>query len=447
MTETVSRSRIAAGMSDRAGLITVAISGSPHSEALVGEANRLAEQLGLPWEALHVETPDADRDTPRGMRAAAALALAVEQGATIARVPAATAADGIRAHLETAPVKHLVLGGSNGARRRPFARRTLPNLLTSEHAGLAIHIFAHEAAVRQRPEAGARDRSGAAPIQHYLYAVALVAVTLILAGGLQHILGLRPLDLLFLFPVIAVSAWLGLGPALLAVALSVLGYNFFLSRPMGSFSLHAPLNVVMTGVLAAVAIYTSTITARLRGRLVLSDRSAQENASIAALAQKLTRDADWETTARTVCEHVHHLFDVQATMYREVNGVLCHVASVPTEIRLGPVNKAALDWAWQEGEQAGVGTAVLAAADWQFQPLKTSLGTLAVLGIARDDGRDPVNAVQKLLLRTLIAQAALAHERLRLEDRMREEAEARASASVEPQALQGATGTPRRSRG
>ncbi len=45
---------------------------------------------------------------------------------------------------------------------------------------------------------------------------------------------------------------------------------------------------------------------------------------------------------------------------------------------------------------------------------------LAVLGIARDDGRDPVNAVQKLLLHTLIAQAALAHERLRLEDRMRE---------------------------
>lgn len=98
------------------------------------------------------------------------------------------------------------------------------------------------------------------------------------------------------------------------------------------------------------------------------------------------------------------------------------MASIPSEIRLGPVNQAALDWAWVRGEAAGVGTVVLGAADWQFHPLKTSLGTLAVLGIARDDGRDPVNAVQKLLLQTLIAQAALAHERLRLEDRMREAA-------------------------
>ncbi len=63
---------------------------------------------------------------------------------------------------------------------------------------------------------------------------------------------------------------------------------------------------------------------------------------------------------------------------------------------------------------------MLGAANWQFHPLKTSLGMLAVLGIARDDGQDPVNTVQKQLLHTLIAEAALAHERLRLEARMRE---------------------------
>jgi two-component system sensor histidine kinase KdpD len=62
---------------------------------------------------------------------------------------------------------------------------------------------------------------------------------------------------------------------------------------------------------------------------------------------------------------------------------------------------------------------MLADANWQFQPLKTSLGTMAVLGLARDDGRDPVRADQAVLLSTLLAQAALAHERLLLEDRAR----------------------------
>jgi two-component system sensor histidine kinase KdpD len=84
-----------------------------------------------------------------------------------------------------------------------------------------------------------------------------------------------------------------------------------------------------------------------------------------------------------------------------------------------PVDTTALEWAWQHGEEAGSGTRLLADANWQFQPLRTSLGTLAVLGLASEDGRDPVRADQKVLLSTLIAQAALAHERLRLEDEMR----------------------------
>ncbi|WP_139216501.1 DUF4118 domain-containing protein [Sphingomonas sp. NFR04] len=401
------------------GMLTVAISGSPHSEWLVEQAEALAARLGVPWEALHVETPRADRDSPRGQRAAVALATAARLGATIARVPAASAADGIQAHLRTMPIRHLVLGHAAEGRRTWFRGPGTADRLLADEEGLAIHRFTHAREESRGRLNGAARPAASVPVRHYLLSAAAVALTLVIAGLLQAFVGLRPLDLLFLFPVIAVAARLGLGPALLAVALAVLGYNYFLMRPLNAFSLQAPLNVVMGAVLGAVAIYTSTITARLRGRLVLSDRSAHENASIAALAQKLTRDADWETTARTVCEHVHRLFDVQATMYREVDGVICHVASIPSETRLGPVNQAALDWAWAEGEAAGVGTAVLGAADWQFHPLKTSLGTLAVLGIARDDGRDPVNAVQKLLLHTLIAQAALAHERLRLEDRMR----------------------------
>ena len=42
-----------------------------------------------------------------------------------------------------------------------------------------------------------------------------------------------------------------------------------------------------------------------------------------------------------------------------------------------------------------------------------------MLGLARADSGDPVSSDKAVLLSTLIAQAALAHERLRLEDDMR----------------------------
>jgi K+-sensing histidine kinase KdpD len=402
-------------LAPRENHLIVAVSGSDRSEALVRSGRLLADAIGASWEAIHVETPDADRESPRGKCAAEALALAAKLGATIATLPAASALVGIQAHLDSAPAQHLVLGGAG--RRPGFWRQSFVEVLAARNDDLVLHVHADAS-----PAHGTSTRPGqsrpATPLRSYAYAAALVAATLLASEVLQLFLGTRPLDLLFLFPVIAVAARFGLPPALLAVALSVVCYNYFLLLPAYSFNAAAPQNLVMTGVLIAVAVYTGVITTRMRGRLVLSDRSARENASVAALAQKLTRDADWSTTAVTICEHVNHLLKVQAIVYREVDGTLIVAGSAPAGVALGPVDQAALEWAWNQGEEAGSGTATMAAADWQFQPLKTSLGTLAVLGLASEDGRNPVRADQRMLFQTLLAQSALAHERLRLEDVM-----------------------------
>ena len=106
-------------------------------------------------------------------------------------------------------------------------------------------------------------------------------------------------------------------------------------------------------------------------------------------------------------------------MLAETDGVLSPIVARPREAAMSPIDQAAAEWAWTSGEPAGRGTGTLLASDWQFHPLKTSLGVLAVLGIARDDDGAPVAADKATLLATLIGQAALAHERLHLEDEMR----------------------------
>lgn len=92
---------------------------------------------------------------------------------------------------------------------------------------------------------------------------------------------------------------------------------------------------------------------------------------------------------------------------------------------LSPLDLAAAEWAQARGETAGRGTATLTAADWQFHPLKTSLGVMAVLGISRASGADPLAPEQRVLFATLLGQSALAHERLQLEQ------EARRAAALE----------------
>ncbi|MFV0624356.1 DUF4118 domain-containing protein [Sphingomonas sp. ac-8] len=398
--------------------LAVLVSGSPGSEALVAAAERLAQSLGVPWEAVYVETPERDRTGSAGARAAEALGVAAQRGGRVATIAAATIADGILEHLKTSPATHLVLQRERPAGRGSSWRRSLVDQIAAQTEGVTLHVVPTDAADEADDASSPRVASGT-PLRHYALAALPVVATLLLAELLQLLTGTRSLDLLFLFPVIAVAARLGFRPALLAALLSVFCYNYFLLAPSFRFDVRAPQNWVMAAVFLAVAGYTSSVTGRMRGRLRLSDRSARESASLAALAQRLTRDADWETTALTLCEHVHALFGLHTVVFRERDGALVTAAGMPAEPRLSPVDRAALDWSWAHGEPAGAGTEAVPAADWQFQPLQTSLGTLAVLGIAREDGRDPVRPDQRVLLSSITAQGALAHERLRLEDMMR----------------------------
>jgi two-component system sensor histidine kinase KdpD len=246
-------------------------------------------------------------------------------------------------------------------------------------------------------------------------------VTVALVFGVTQLTGIGSVSLLFLFPVIASAARAGFGPATTAALLSALAHNVLFVVPDHIPDPLAPQSWLMAAALGTVGGYTALQTRRLRSRVLLSDRSAQENAAIAGLAADLTRAASWQETGEVVCARVHSLLNVQTMVLRRAEGEFVRVAACPDQPPLSPVDAMALDWAWTRGEPAGSGAEAVTAANWQFLPLATSLGPLAVLGIAREDGRAPVRPDQQVLLSTLVAQIALAHERLELEERFRAE--------------------------
>lgn len=394
--------------------LIAAISGSSNSTEIVQAACALAKASGSDWDAVHVETPGKEV-SPNALEA---LTLASKMGATISTVAAANVADGLLAYVDDTRAGHVVLG----AGRSTVISRLRNNSIAGKLLDGAEHLFLH---VHPRKSAYEAPKSSASPTQsgipthlHYWIAAALVLATLAVAEGLQYFLGPRPLDLIFLFPVVAIATRFGVGPALMGIVLSVVFYNFFLLEPSFSFNALAPQNLVMAGVFTAIALYTGLLTANMRSRMLLSDRSARENTQIAALAQRLTHDADWDSTAFTICEHVSALFGVSTILYRELDDKLTIAGALPSDAAITPVDQAALDWSWASGEESGAGTAMLAASNWQFQPLCTSLGMLGVLGLAKADGRNPIEVNQKILIQTIVFQASLALERLALEARI-----------------------------
>ncbi|MGK6319840.1 DUF4118 domain-containing protein [Sphingomonas sp. DT-204] len=399
--------------------VLVAVSELPGSDTVVRAAKRLADALRAPWQAVYIETPRADSfDEAAKRRIADTLRLAASLGATIATVPAESVIEGLTRHLQGMRATQLVLGKSVRSWWFELRHGSVVNAMLRAGDGLAVHVIPAQAAAPKPGTVRQKGKWGRA-LDH-LVIIGLVAATTLLARVTEPLIGAGGIDLLYLLPVLFASGRYGLRPGLVAGLLAGLAYNFFFLPPLYTFTVADPQSVLTMFVLIGIGAFTANLAGRLKSRATLGARSAEENAAVASFGQTLARTSDWEATSRITCEEIARLLEVDVVLLNERDGALVPVAGYPGTASLGPVNQAAAEWSWSRGEPAGAGTATLNAADWQFHPLKTALGVLAVIGLSREDGRDPVAAERAVLLSTLLGQAALAHERLKLEDQVRE---------------------------
>ncbi|WP_288988471.1 sensor histidine kinase KdpD [uncultured Sphingopyxis sp.] len=399
--------------------ILVAISEQPGSDMLVRTAKRLADGLNAPWTAVHIETGrSAAFDDDARRRIAASLALAATLGATIATVPAESVIAGLRGQIEVMRATQLIIGRSQRSWWFELRHGSVVEALIHDAGDLAIHVIPSP---RESPATrrGLDWTRGWGRPSSYAVGLGLIALMTGAARLAEPWIGTGAVDLLYLVPVIVAATLYGLRPGLFASLVAALAFNFFFLEPRHTFTIADPQSVLTMLILTGVAAVVSNLAGRLRTRARIGVRSAQENASLAAFAQMLARASDRETTAAVTCEEVARLLGVRSIILAEQGGLLQPLVARPVDAAISPIDQAAAEWAWTSGEPAGRGTNTLVASDWQFHPLKTGLGVLAILGIASEDGRDPISPDRAALLATLVGQAALAHERLHLEDEMR----------------------------
>ncbi len=396
--------------------VLVAISELPGGEALVRTTKRLADALRAPWTVAFIETARAEGfDAEQKARVAATLRLAASLGATIVTVPAESVIAGLRAQISAMRATQLVIGKSRRSWWFELRHGSVVNTLLRESAGLAVHVL--PAAGDKPPVRLPRFDD---PLLPYAYAAAMVALTTGLAHFVEPLIGVGPIDMIYLLPVTVAASRFGLRPGLAAGVLAALAFNFFFLPPLYTLTIADPQSVLTFAILLGVATLISRLTGNMRSRAAIGVRGAQDNAALAGFAQALTRESGAQSTAETICAEVASLLDVEAMLLSERDGQPAITASVPPNASLTPIDLAAAEWAFRRAEMTGYGTATLNGSDWQFHPLKTSLGVLAVLGVARGDGGEPVPPDRAVLLSTLVGQASLAHERLRLDDEMRE---------------------------
>ncbi len=397
--------------------LVVAVGDQPGGEVLIRSAKRLADALRAPWTAVVVETPrSASLSAQAQARMAASLGLATSLGAAIATVPARTVFEGLVAHVRDARATAIVIGKSRRSWWFELRHGSVVDRLVRALDNVAIHVLP----VATVQGAGDAHRAIARPATPGIAAgLSLVAVTTFAARVLAPLVGVNAVDLLYLLPVIAIATIFGLRASLVTTLAAALAYNFFFLPPLYTFTVADPQNVVTLLVLTIVAVVASQLAGRLRREATIGQRTASENAALAAFGQRLATVADEQGTASATCEEIASVMGVSTILLLQRGAQRVVAAGHPDLPVLGPIDTTAADWSFDRHEAAGKDTGTLTASEWQFHPLQTSLGVLAVLGVALDGPGSPIPPERQVLFTTMLGQAALAHERLTLEAQAR----------------------------
>ncbi|HVJ03715.1 MAG TPA: ATP-binding protein, partial [Sphingomonas sp.] len=210
----------------------------------------------------------------------------------------------------------------------------------------------------------------------------------------------------------------GLRTGIFTGLLSSLAYNFFFIPPRFTFTIHDPQNIITVLVLLGVAVVASQLASRVRAQADLAQRSAAQNSSLAGFARILTGLSTQAELGQSLCAEVSRLLDVNAVLLTPDESGLGVSAAFPPEDRLGAIEQAAARWAFDHVQPAGRGSDTLTASEWLFHPLATGGRALGVLGLAKTDAGEPIRSDQVPLLLSLLDQAALALQRIELEDEM-----------------------------
>ncbi|CAN5521895.1 sensor histidine kinase KdpD [soil metagenome] len=397
--------------------ILVAVSELPGTDSLIRTAKRLADALHAQWTAVHIETARAESFTSADRAALGAnLRLASSLGAAIVTVAAESVTAGLSAQIDEVRATQLVIGKSRRSWWFELRNGSVVDAMLKGGDGLAVHVIPAGDVPVRTPRADPRG------ILSWLYAAPILMVTATtgVAMLIEPWIGTGAIDLIYLLPVILSASRFGLRPGLVAAILAALAFNFFFLPPVHTFAISDPQSLLTFLILLGIAVFTSRLTGGMRTRAAVGVRSARENAALAAFAQALTRVSDAQGTAAIITAEVARLLDARALLLVEHDGQPEIASATPPGATLTPIDRAAAEWSFRRGETAGYATATLNASDWQFHPLSTASGVRAVLGVARGDGADPVPTGRAVLLSTLVGQATLAYERLRLEGEMRD---------------------------
>ncbi len=400
--------------------VLVRVNERPGGVALVRYGRRLADHLHASWAAVYVETPsaqhftDAERD-----RVAEALRAAVRLGGQAVTVPAASVSDGVLDYAHANNFTHIVTSTTHRSWWAVLLRRSTTYEIIRRAGGISIHVVPEQLARAMKGRVAAKPQptafEAALDPKAHVGSLSMVAAALAFGLVLQFLhIGAANIGLVFLTAVFMSAITYGIWPALAAVVVSALAYNFFFLPPLYTFTIADPANVMTVFFFGFVAIVAGNLAARVRAHAVLTRDRAAMTENLYLFSRKLAVVFSLDDLLWATSYQIAQMLKVRVVILLPEGETVGVRAGYPPEDELDEADVAAAKWAWEHASPAGRGADTLPGAKRLFLPMRTGRGTIGIIGLDSDRPGPLLTPDQMRLFESLADQAALAIERINL---------------------------------
>jgi two-component system, OmpR family, sensor histidine kinase KdpD len=389
--------------------ILVAVSSGPGSARLVRAARRLADRLRAEWLVVYVETPaEARLPTQERDRVWQTLRLAETLGAETTVLSGDRAAEAILRYAQRRNVSKIVVGKPNHPRWKDVVFGSVRDELERGSGGIDVYVISGEESEGFTAPIPIRRTS---PGRSYLLSLGMVGLTTAVCALLFGRFEPTNLVMVYLLGVVAAAAWLGRGPAILSAVLSVAAFDFFFIQPYLTFAVSDTQYLITFAVMLTTGLVISTLTARLRLQAEAASEREARTAALYAMSRDLAAAADESGILQAAARHIKEVFLSQVLLLLpDAEGRLVERAGETVTYLLDNRESAVAQWVFDHGRMAGKTTETLPAARGLYLPLRTSRGTVGVLGVHPADPRLLITPDRLHLLEAFANQIALAVE-------------------------------------
>jgi two-component system sensor histidine kinase KdpD len=390
--------------------ILVAVSPGPGSARLVRAARRLAERLRAEWLVVYVETPaEARLSAPEKDRIWQTLRLAETLGAETSVLSGDRPAEAILRYANRRNVSKIVVGKPSHPRWKDVVLGSVRDELERGSGGIDVYVISGEEGEGGFMAPFPIRRTS--PGRSYLASLGMVALTTAVCALLFGRFEPTNLVMIYLLGVVAAAAWLGRGPAILAAVLSVAAFDFFFVQPSLTFAVSDTQYLLTLAVMLTTGLVISTLTARLRLQAEAAGEREARTAALYAMSRDLAAAADETGILQAAARHIKEVFLSQVLLLLpDAEGRVVQRAGETVTYLLDDRESAVAQWVFDHGRMAGKTTETLPAARGLYLPLRTSRGTVGVLGVHPADPRLLMAPDRLHLLEAFANQIALAVE-------------------------------------